>query len=94
MKAFFLITYDIVDDRRRTKVQKILEGCGTRVQYSVFECWLTVTEWKNLQKRLVAEIEPREDSIRHYLLCQECVPKVYVSGKGNQPKRTSEPWIV
>lgn len=31
-----LIAYDIVDDRRRTRVAKCLERHGDRVQYSVF----------------------------------------------------------
>ena len=37
----YVITYDIADDRRRTKVHYILMGFGKRKQYSLFECFLT-----------------------------------------------------
>jgi len=37
----YVIAYDIPDDRRRTKVHKILLGYGTWTQYSLFECFLT-----------------------------------------------------
>jgi CRISPR-associated protein Cas2 len=36
-----LVTYDISDNKRRTKLATFLEGYGRRVQKSVFECWLT-----------------------------------------------------
>lgn len=32
----YLVAYDIVDDRRRTKIAKVLESYGDRIQYSVF----------------------------------------------------------
>ena len=37
---FYLVCYDIVSDRRRNKVSKLLEAYGLRVQKSVFECVL------------------------------------------------------
>lgn len=37
---FYLVSYDIPETRRRTKLAKILEDFGDRVQYSVFECIL------------------------------------------------------
>lgn len=37
---FYLISYDIPDDRRRVRVAKTLKDYGDRVQYSVFECIL------------------------------------------------------
>ncbi|MCA9742068.1 CRISPR-associated endonuclease Cas2, partial [candidate division KSB1 bacterium] len=33
-----LVSYDIVDDKQRTKLAKRLQNYGQRVQYSVFEC--------------------------------------------------------
>ncbi|WP_242637608.1 CRISPR-associated endonuclease Cas2 [Desulfobacter hydrogenophilus] len=35
---FFLVCFDIVDNRFRYRVVKILKGYGTRVQKSAFEC--------------------------------------------------------
>jgi CRISPR-associated protein Cas2 len=37
---FYLVSYDIPDDRRRTRLAKLLKDYGGRVQYSVFECLL------------------------------------------------------
>lgn len=37
MKQFIVVSYDVVDDRRRTKVMKTLKNFGAHVQYSVFE---------------------------------------------------------
>lgn len=34
---YYLVCYDIEDDRRRSKLALCLEGWGLRVQYSVFE---------------------------------------------------------
>ena len=34
---YYIITYDIRDDRRRDKIFKLLKGYVTPVQYSVFE---------------------------------------------------------
>ena len=47
-----LISYDIEDDRLRVKLAKLLEGHGQRVQYSVFECHLTPSEYGVLLERL------------------------------------------
>ena len=33
---FYVIAYDIPNDRRRQKIADLLEGYGKRVQYSVF----------------------------------------------------------
>lgn len=41
MKEHFFIVYDFVKDSRRTKFSKILEKYGIRIQYSVFEFFLT-----------------------------------------------------
>lgn len=41
MKEHFFIVYDFVSDKRRSQCVKILEKYGIRVQYSVFEFYLT-----------------------------------------------------
>jgi CRISPR-associated protein Cas2 len=79
---FVVVSYDVVDDRRRTKVHKTLKNFGTRVQYSVFECQLDGNELKRLQKRLRLLIDLKEDSVRFYQLCEVCLPKAQVVGVG------------
>ena len=52
-----VISYDVSDDRRRRKVATMLEGCGFRVQYSVFECDLDAEALRALQRRLGPALE-------------------------------------
>ena len=72
---FFVIVYDIENDRRRLKVAKLMEQVGERVQYSVFEAWLTRDDLRTLIRRLEKVVDPSEDSIRIYTLCGSCREK-------------------
>jgi len=74
---FTVVCYDIPDDRRRTRVGRILEGFGNRVQRSVFECDLAPNHLQKLKTKLSRVIKP-EDSLRYYHLCGQCLPKVEV----------------
>lgn len=78
---FVVVSYDIVDDKRRRKVMKTLEGYGRRAQYSVFECELEARQIARLRRRLTQLIKGREDDIRFYLLCEQCVPRIVLLGK-------------
>jgi len=77
---FIVISYDITDDRRRTKVFEELKDYGTWVQYSVFECDLTPEQIKRVQATIAELIHPRQDSVRYYYLCQSCLAKGEVQG--------------
>lgn len=80
---FCVVTYDIPDDRRRTKVANILEDFGDRVQYSVFEMELNgVDQLATLQGRLRAAIRVQDDGVRMYVLCRNCRSKVAILGQG------------
>lgn len=73
---FVVVSYDISEDRRRTKIHNILKSYGQWMQYSVFECDLTRTEYAKLRSRLAKLIKPNEDSVRFYFLCGCCQEKV------------------
>ena len=81
----YVVSYDIPDDRRRTRVHSALTGFGTWVQYSVFECFLDRKQRILLQSRLLEEIHQREDTVRIYGLCGTCLSKVDVLGQGAIP---------
>lgn len=49
---YFLVIYDISNDKRRNKISKVLEGYGKRVQYSAFECFLNSTKYNKLLRDL------------------------------------------
>lgn len=80
---FYLVAYDITDDQRRTKVAKILEDFGDRVQYSVFEMELERSEQLDeMRSRLEQVLDPQTDGVRIYLLCQGCRAKIVILGQG------------
>jgi CRISPR-associated protein Cas2 len=78
----FLISYDVVVDKRRTRVAHTLEDHGVRVQYSVFEVETGERGLERLLDKLGDQIDPTTDSIRAYPLCQRCRGTVVVVGKG------------
>ena len=82
----YVVSYDIPDDRRRTRVHSLLTGFGAWVQFSVFECFLDRKQRMLLEARLLEEIHQREDTIRIYGLCGACIPKVEVLGRGDAPR--------
>lgn len=43
-----IIVYDISNDKHRNKLVKLLESFGTRIQKSVFECFLNNLKYKEL----------------------------------------------
>ncbi len=81
----YIIAYDIPDDRRRTKIHKILSGFGTWTQYSLFECFLSKKELVLLKSKLAKHVEATRDSVRFYPVCASCLEKVETVG-GEPPK--------
>lgn len=79
---FTILSYDIVSDKRRTKVMKFLKGYGTHVQYSVFECHLTRQQLEQVQRRLRSLIDLQTDSVRIYLLDKEAIQRIQIVGIG------------
>lgn len=73
---YIVISYDIPEDKRRTKIHKALKSYGQWMQYSVFECELTDTQYAKLRSRLVKLIKPAEDRIYFYYLCACCRGKI------------------
>lgn len=68
---FYVVSYDITNDKRRRKVVKYLESYGVRVQYSVFETELNQDQLKKLIKGLKKQIKKDEDTIRIYPISKE-----------------------
>lgn len=79
---FYVISYDIADDRRRYRVAKILEDHGIRVQESVFDCELDNRQILELREALLAEMDPDFDSVRFYALCAHCRESIELIGPG------------
>ena len=75
-KIFVVISYDIPDDKRRTRVCKLLKNYGAHIQYSVFECHLKRRDYHELRQRLNKLLSPHQDNVRLYFLCQDDVARI------------------
>lgn len=92
-----LVTYDIntsdrAGQRRLSRVAKVCERYGTRVQYSVFECRLDDILYQELITELEETIDARVDSVRLYRLGMEVARSRFTMGV--PPPEWSSPWIV
>jgi CRISPR-associated protein Cas2 len=68
-----LVAYDVSTETRagRRRLRRVARVCldyGQRVQKSVFECRVDKTTYEVLEKRLLDEIDSREDNLRLYRL--------------------------
>lgn len=77
-----VVSYDVSDDRRRTRIAKAMEDFGVRVQFSVFECELTEERLQKLRKVLMKEMSQTDDSIRFYRLCARDRQTIEILGRG------------
>jgi CRISPR-associated protein Cas2 len=90
----YLVTYDIENDRVRSRVSTVLESTGWRVQKSVFECVVDADGLEMLTRRLTRELARGPGgNVRVYRLCASCLQASYgleevVPGAGG------EPWVV
>jgi CRISPR-associated protein Cas2 len=78
----YLVSYDIPDDRRRTKLAKTLKDFGDRVHYSVFECLLDPVHFNKMVTRITDLVDEDDDSVRIYALCASCEKAVGIIGTG------------
>jgi len=83
-KGFYVVVYDISDDRRRTRLHKRLLDYGSPVQYSVFECLVDARGLEQMQQMILRTIKPRQDQVRIYSLCQACLRKTWVSAASQE----------
>jgi CRISPR-associated protein Cas2 len=87
-------SYDIGDPRRLLKVAKTMKNYGERVLKSVFECNLAREKFEELKGRIDEIIEPVEDTVRYYVLCEKCLREVEHSGKGEDFQEDEDYWVV
>jgi len=70
-----IVAYDVSTEtkegrRRLRRVAKVCESIGQRVQNSVFECRVNQTQYEELERNLLAEINEKEDNLRLYRLTE------------------------
>jgi CRISPR-associated protein Cas2 len=67
-----LVSYDVTDDRRRTRLAAFLQDYVDRVQKSVFEGPVPDARVEALRRGVTGLIDHAEDSVRVYSLCRRC----------------------
>ncbi len=60
-----VVSYNVANDRRRTRLAQELENFGRRVQYSVFECLLDARQLERLRTRLLRRTEACSRELGH-----------------------------
>ena len=80
---WYLVMYDVRDDTRLRRVQRIVDGYGERLQYSVYRARCHQREIMRMQWELEQVMEDRDDLLI-VRLCPGCASRIV--------HRTSEPW--
>ncbi|MBD2580131.1 CRISPR-associated endonuclease Cas2 [Oscillatoria sp. FACHB-1406] len=78
--TLYLICYDITNDSRRTKVAKLLEAYGLRIQKSVFEVIADEQQYSKLAQKLSKLLDLKQDQLRFYPLSERCRRDVKILG--------------
>lgn len=75
-----IVAYDIADARRLRRVAKLCEDYGARAQYSVFEVRLNADQFDRFWEDIGGMIDPDEDRLVAYRVCNECSRKIRAAG--------------
>ncbi len=74
-KHWYLVAYDIRDDRRLQRAAKRLMGYGSRIQYSIFRCRLSDRQLEKMRWELEKELA-KDDDLLIVGLCNACAERV------------------
>lgn len=93
MYETYLIVYDVRHPARLRRLAKVVQDYGLRMQKSVFEAELLAPELADMKARMRACIDPAEDGIKIFRLCQSCEAKRTGAGAG-RPQLPDAAWHV
>ena len=83
-RVLYLIAYDICDGRRLNSVRYLLKGYSTGGQKSVYECFLTDGEFRQVTGKIKHLI--KEDEDRVHVFTMDGRSRTHALGIGVQPK--------
>jgi len=75
-----LVAYDICEHRRLSRVAKVCEDYGVRVQYSLFECRLEEGEFEDFWLKLLEVIDEKEDRLVAYKIDAKSAKQTLTAG--------------
>lgn len=72
---WIVVAYDVSTEtakgrKRLRRVAQVCKNFGQRVQKSVFEIQVNEIKFEDLRRKLLKEIDPREDNLRLYRLTE------------------------
>lgn len=85
--GYFVVSYDLADNRERHHTSTLLEGYGFRRQKSVFECRLTRSQHEKLRREL-AQLELESGFVMIYRI----TPNTQPLGIGQVPPFPDDDW--
>ena len=85
-KEFYVVAYDIKNNRRRSRVAKLLEKYGVRANYSVYECMFTPGQLKLVKSKIILWVNAKTDSVIFYPCCLNCYAKIEYVPLNNEKK--------
>lgn len=88
-----LVVYDIPNNKRRLKLSNFLEGHGRRVQDSVFECFLSLDEMRQLHQKIEKRVKADEDDVRFYWISKDAISRVLAIGS-SPPQEPPNAYII
>jgi CRISPR-associated protein Cas2 len=89
-RTLFLVCYDISQPARLQKVHKKVLAYAVGGQKSVYECWLTPAERRDLHNELTALIEPEEDRVHFFQMDPRIEPLFY----GRAKRQPMQPFMI
>jgi CRISPR-associated protein Cas2 len=81
-RRHLLVSYDVTDDRTRTRLARYLQGFFDRVQKSVFEGEIDDSKRAKLAAEVARLVDQEQDSVRFYTLCTRCCAATEIVGTG------------
>lgn len=88
-----VVVYDIPDNKRRKKLSDFLKGYGRRVQLSVFECFISLPEMRQLHEQVKKKVKPAEDNVRFYWISDESMSMTLTIGS-EKPQEPPNYYVV
>jgi len=83
-RTLYLIAYDITDDKRLNQLRDFLKGYSTGGQKSVYECFLTDSEFKYVVEKVAGMIDEDEDRV--HIFTMDARSRTHTLGIAVQPK--------
>lgn len=81
---YVVVSYDITDDKRRSRVHGTLKDFGAWIQFSVFELRIREQDFARLRHRLSEVIAAGGgDRVNIYELCSTCREKIVRIGSSD-----------